>query len=191
MLAGQLSKDRLTSPTDVRDVCSKFHPPRIVVLMINWKIKFRFGATKVVDLMHWTYFYDIQQMGMKERSLIGKTNQTCIALTAMAVYHCRSAWRTDKFGFFQSLVQEIKYNFSVIEGMLITQWIMNQEMNFVIWTQIFLLPRNRLKPRSQTISATSSAKGSTQPVPIQRRHHLKMISEYLMWTFTITCQRCW
>jgi len=57
---------------------------------------FRFAATEIVDLIHWTYFYGIRQMGMNDRSLIDKINPTFIALTAMAIHHCLSAWKTGK-----------------------------------------------------------------------------------------------
>jgi len=50
-----------------------------------------------VDLIHRTYFYGIRQMGMKDRSLIDKINPTFIALTATAIHHCLSAWKTGKF----------------------------------------------------------------------------------------------
>jgi len=50
-----------------------------------------------VDLIHRTYFYGIQQMGMKVRSLIDKVNLTFIALTAMAIHHCLSARKTGVF----------------------------------------------------------------------------------------------
>jgi len=50
-----------------------------------------------VDLIHRTYFYGIRQMGMKDRSLIDKTNPTFIALTATAIHHCLSAWKTGEF----------------------------------------------------------------------------------------------
>jgi len=50
-----------------------------------------------VDLIHWTYFYGIQQMGMKDRSLIDKINPTFIALTATAIHHCLSAWKRGEF----------------------------------------------------------------------------------------------
>jgi hypothetical protein len=50
-----------------------------------------------VDLIHRTYFYGIRQMGMKDRSLIDKINPTFIALTATAIHHCLSAWKTGEF----------------------------------------------------------------------------------------------
>jgi len=50
-----------------------------------------------VDLIHRTYFYGIRQMGMKDRSLIDKINSTFIALTATAIHHCLSAWKTGGF----------------------------------------------------------------------------------------------
>jgi len=34
---------------------------------------------------------------MKDRSLIDKINPTFIALTAMAIHHCQSAWKTGEF----------------------------------------------------------------------------------------------
>jgi len=52
----------------------------------------------MVDLIHHTYFYGIWQMGMKDRSLIDKINPTFIALTATAIHHFLSAWKTGKFG---------------------------------------------------------------------------------------------
>ena len=36
-------------------------------------------------------------MGMKDRSLIDKINPTFIALTATAIHHCLSAWKTGEF----------------------------------------------------------------------------------------------
>jgi hypothetical protein len=36
-------------------------------------------------------------MGMKDRSLIDTINLTFIALTAMAIHHCLSAWKTREF----------------------------------------------------------------------------------------------
>jgi hypothetical protein len=36
-------------------------------------------------------------MGMKDRSLIGKINPTFIALTATAIHHYLSAWKTGEF----------------------------------------------------------------------------------------------
>ena len=36
-------------------------------------------------------------MGMKDRSLIDKINLTFIALTATAIHHCLSAWKTGEF----------------------------------------------------------------------------------------------
>jgi hypothetical protein len=50
-----------------------------------------------VDLIHQIYFYGIWQMGMKDRSLIDKINPTFIALTATAIHHYQSAWKTDVF----------------------------------------------------------------------------------------------
>lgn len=50
-----------------------------------------------MDLIHRTYFYGIRQMGMKDRSLIDKINPTFIALTATAIHHCLSAWKTGEF----------------------------------------------------------------------------------------------
>jgi hypothetical protein len=50
-----------------------------------------------VDLIHWTYFYGIRQVGMKERSLIDKINPTFIALTATAIHECVSTWKTGEF----------------------------------------------------------------------------------------------
>jgi len=50
-----------------------------------------------VDLIHWTYFYGIRQLGMKDRSLIDKINLTFIALTATAIHHCLSARKTGEF----------------------------------------------------------------------------------------------
>jgi len=50
-----------------------------------------------VDLIHRTYFYGIRQMGMKDRSLIDKINPTFVALTATAIHHCLSAWKTGEF----------------------------------------------------------------------------------------------
>jgi len=58
---------------------------------------FRFAATTIVVLIHWTYFYGIWQVGMKDRSLIDKINLTFIALTATAIDHCLSAWKTCNF----------------------------------------------------------------------------------------------
>jgi len=36
-------------------------------------------------------------MGMKDRSLLDEINPTFIALTATAIHHCPSAWKTGKF----------------------------------------------------------------------------------------------
>jgi hypothetical protein len=36
-------------------------------------------------------------MGMKDRSLINKINQTFITLTTTAIHHCRSVCKTDEF----------------------------------------------------------------------------------------------
>jgi len=36
-------------------------------------------------------------MGMKDRSLIDKINPTFIAVTATAIHHCLSAWKSGKF----------------------------------------------------------------------------------------------
>ena len=50
-----------------------------------------------MDLIHRIYFYGIRQMGMKDRSLNDKINLTFIALTATAIHHCLSAWKTGEF----------------------------------------------------------------------------------------------
>jgi len=50
-----------------------------------------------VDLIHQTYFYGIQQMGMKDRSLIDKINPTFIALNATTIHQRLSAWKTGEF----------------------------------------------------------------------------------------------
>jgi len=50
-----------------------------------------------VDLIHRTYFYGIQQMGMKDKSLIDKLNPTFIALTTTAIHPCLSAWKRVEF----------------------------------------------------------------------------------------------
>jgi len=55
---------------------------------------FRFAVTVIVDLIHWTCFYNIQQMGMKDTSLIEKINPTFIALTTTAIRCCPSARKT-------------------------------------------------------------------------------------------------
>jgi len=50
-----------------------------------------------VDLIDWTYFYRIRQIGIKDRSLIDKINLTLIALTASAMQHCLLAWKLGEF----------------------------------------------------------------------------------------------
>jgi len=44
-----------------------------------------------VDLIRGTYFYGIQQMGIKDGLLIDKINRTFIALTVTAIHHYLSA----------------------------------------------------------------------------------------------------
>jgi len=56
-----------------------------------------FAATVIVDLIRQTYFYGIQQMGMKDTSLIDKIDPTFSTLTTMAIQYCLFAWNTDKF----------------------------------------------------------------------------------------------
>ena len=53
--------------------------------------------TEIVDLIHQSYFYGIQHIRMQDRSLIDKINPTFIALTATAIHHCLSAWKTGEF----------------------------------------------------------------------------------------------
>jgi len=50
-----------------------------------------------MDLSHLTYCYCIQQMGMKDRSLIEEINLTFIALTMMAIHHCLSGSKAGEF----------------------------------------------------------------------------------------------
>jgi hypothetical protein len=59
--------------------------------------KFQFAATAVVGGIHQTYFYGIQHLGMKDRSLIDKIKPIFIAPTVTAIHHRLSAWKTDDF----------------------------------------------------------------------------------------------
>ena len=50
-----------------------------------------------MDLIHLTYFCGIQQMEMKDRSLIDEINLTFVAFSAMAIHHSLLAWKTGQF----------------------------------------------------------------------------------------------
>jgi len=81
--------------TFVRYVQNSLH----VQLLSWWSIyekKFRFAATWIVDLVHWTNFHGIREMGTKDRSSIEKMNPSYIALTVTAIHHCLLAWKTGK-----------------------------------------------------------------------------------------------
>ena len=71
------------------------------VQSLSWQsiqqCKFWFAPTEILDLIHRTYFYGIQQMGMNDTSVIAGINLTFIALTAMAIHHCLLAWKTGEF----------------------------------------------------------------------------------------------
>jgi len=54
-------------------------------------------VTDIVDGIHWTYFYGIGLMGMKDRSLIDKINPTFILLTATTTNRCLLASKTSEF----------------------------------------------------------------------------------------------
>ena len=53
--------------------------------------------TEIVNVIHGTNFYGIRQIRIKDRSLIDKINLTFIALTATAIHHCLSAWKSGEF----------------------------------------------------------------------------------------------
>jgi len=58
---------------------------------------FSFPVTEIVNHIHQTYFNGIQQMGIENRSLSDNINSTLSAVTALAIQHCLSAWKTGQF----------------------------------------------------------------------------------------------
>jgi len=97
IVAWLLGTDKLTCSTNVREVSSKFSSCSIFVWTINPGAQFQFAAIEIVDHIHQTYFYGIQHMGMRDTSSIDTINPTFTTLTAKAVHHCLSAWKTGKF----------------------------------------------------------------------------------------------
>jgi len=91
----------------------------------------------------------------------------------------------------RSLVQEVEHNVHAIQETLIIQFIMHEQMYFIVSTQIFIFPHPRFKPTRSTISAAWFAKASTQVVWSQRWHNLTTIRGALMRTFFITSWRTW
>jgi hypothetical protein len=58
---------------------------------------FRFAATQIVDLIHHIYFYGLQHMEIKDRSLSDQFDLPFIAFTAPAIHHSLSASKSREF----------------------------------------------------------------------------------------------
>ncbi|KAF8243682.1 hypothetical protein K440DRAFT_636879 [Wilcoxina mikolae CBS 423.85] len=79
-VAHLLDRDRFTCPEQTITDC-----------------KYRFAATKIVNLLYKTYFAAVRQLGMKVLRMIDMINSTFIVPAATAIHYCLGAWNTGKY----------------------------------------------------------------------------------------------
>ena len=89
----------------------------------------------------------------------------------------------------QSLVREVERNVSAMQETLSTRSTMHAQMYFIVSMQIFFLPRQRFKPKRESLFAAWSAEGSTQLVWTQPWHNLTTIRAALMRNSLFTSRR--
>jgi len=114
-----------------------------------------------------------------------------MALTAPAIHHCLSAWKTNEFTVPPQFGPGGGAQRTCVTKTLIRKFIMHAQMCIFVSTWICVLPRQRFKPNRETLSAACLAEGSTQLVWTQQWHNLTTIRAALLTTSLIPSCSSW